>query len=97
MTNVRLNALKTATVPMATIAMTAAGKRRIPKILVHISKGALRMRCAKRITSVLVSILFVTSLPTTTASTVTLKQIAQRVSMPAMPFNLIVASVSFDK
>lgn len=43
-------------------------------------KGASRMRVdAQTITSVLVLILFVTSLPTTTASTVTLQQTAQRV------------------
>ena len=79
MTNVRLNVLKTPTAPTATIATTAAGKRQSPKILSHVSKGASRIQGAKRTTSVLVSILFVTSLPTTTASTVTPQQTAQRV------------------
>merc|ERR1711971_1078113 len=64
MTNVLLNALKTATAPMATIATNAA--------------GALRILGAQPMTSAMVTILFVTSLPTTTASTVTQRQTAQR-------------------
>merc|ERR1711971_1483885 len=64
MTNVLLNALKTATAPMATIATNAA--------------GALRILGAQPMTSAVVTILFVTSLPTTTASTVTHRQTAQR-------------------
>merc|ERR550532_983626 len=64
MTNVRLNALKTPTAPMATIATTAA--------------GVSRMRDAQKTSSVLVLMLFVTSLHMTTASTVTAQQTAQR-------------------
>ena len=79
MTNVRLNALKTPTAPMATIATTAAGKGKRPKILAHISKGALRIRAAQKTSSVLVLMPFVTSLPMKTASTVTAQQTAQRV------------------
>merc|ERR1711971_1445095 len=55
---------KTATALMATIATNAA--------------GALRIRDAQATTSAMVTILFVTSLPTTTASTVTQRQIALR-------------------
>merc|ERR550532_1242914 len=70
MTNVRLNALKTPTAPMATIATTAA--------------GASRIRDAQKTSSVLVLMLFVTSLPMRTASTVTAQQTAQRAA-PQMP------------
>ena len=83
MENVRLNALKTTTALMVTIATNAAGiKQDINKnILKCISKGALRIPDVQTTTSAMVMTPSVTSLPMTTASTVTsLQQIAQRVS-----------------
>ena len=69
------NVLKTPIALMATLATTVAGERQNTKISACISKGALRMRVdAQTITSVLVLILFVTSLPATTASSVTFHQ-----------------------
>ena len=92
MTNVLLNALKTATALMVTIATTVAGKGQNAKILVHVSKGALRILGAQPTTIALVTILFVTSLPTTTAFTVTHRQTAQRVRN-VIPRNMFIKSI----